>query len=63
MRNNLFNKRRFLFPAFNFDVFDLIGYEDGEISWNLLRNEHEMDEKLRVILEKHLNFPPKPSPW
>lgn len=53
IRNNLLNNKRFLFPAFNFDGFlDPIRCEGGEISWKLLHDVHEMDEKLKSNLRK-----------
>ena len=53
IHNNLLNNKRFLFPAFNFNGFlDPIKCEGGEISWNLLHNVHEMDEKLGSNLRK-----------
>ena len=51
--NNLLNNKRFLFPAFNFNgLLDPITCEDGEISWKLLHDVHEMDEKLGSNLRK-----------
>ena len=37
VRNNLLNRKRFLFPEFSFDKFrDEIKLEGGEVSWHLL---------------------------
>ena len=53
IRNNLLNNKRFIFPPFSFNGFsDPIKCEGGEISWKLLHDVHEMDEKLQSNLRK-----------
>ena len=53
IRNNLINNKRFLFPSFNFDgFFDEINVTGGEISWKLLHEVHEKDDKLDANLRK-----------
>ena len=43
VRNNLLNRKRFIFPEFNFcDFFDNITVNSVEISWRLLHNVHEI---------------------
>ena len=47
IRNNLFNSQRFIFPSFKFDqFFDPIDVKRGEISWKLLHEVYDKDEKL-----------------
>lgn len=56
LRNNLLNRKRFLFPAFSFTYFkDTITFEGGEISWRLLHEVHEKDEQL----QSHLRAAPQ----
>ena len=44
VRNNLLERRRFLFPPFVCtDLFDEVRVAGGEISWSLLHNVHEKD--------------------
>jgi hypothetical protein len=56
VRNNLLNRKRFLFPEFHFDGFyDEVHVTGGEISWGLLHQVHEEDAKL----DAHLKAAPK----
>ena len=51
IRNNLLNRKRFLFPTFNFTGFyDPISVSGGEISWRLLHEVYEKDQKLEANL-------------
>ena len=51
IRNNLLNRKRFLFPTFNFTGFyDPISVSGGEISWKLLHEVYEKDQKLEANL-------------
>ena len=50
IRNNLLNRKRFLFPTFNSTGFyDPISVSGGEISWRLLHEVYEKDQKLEAI--------------
>ena len=56
IRNNLLNRKRFLFPEFHFDGFyDELKFPGGEISWRLFHEVHERDVKLQA----HLKAAPK----
>ena len=56
VRNNLLNKKRFLFPDFIYNGFyDPVSVKGGEISWGLLHRVHEEDAKLAA----HLKAAPK----
>ena len=47
VRNNLLNRKRFLFPSFRFTGFyDDITVPGGDISWRLLHQVREKDEKI-----------------
>ena len=51
IRNNLFNSQRFIFPSFKFDeFFDPIDVPSGEISWKLLHEIYDKDDKLPANL-------------
>ena len=51
IRNNLLNRKRFLFPTFNFTGFyDPISVSGGEISWRLLHEVYKKDQKLEANL-------------
>ena len=53
MWNNLLNSKHFVFPPFDFREFeDNIHVAGREISWHLLHNVHEKDEKLPANLRK-----------
>ena len=53
IRNNVVNKKRFIFPTFTFEKFnDPINVEGGEISWKLLHDTHEKDCTLQANLRK-----------
>ena len=55
IRNNLFNSQRFIFPSFKFDqLFDPIDGPGGEISWKLLHEVYNKDEKLPVNVNKSI---------
>ena len=46
IRSNLFNSQRFIFSSFKFDpIFDPINVTGGEISWKLLHEVYDKDEK------------------
>jgi hypothetical protein len=48
IRNNLLNRKRFLFPSFHFDGFyDDVSVCGGEISWRLFHQVYEKDKKLQ----------------
>ena len=52
IRNNLLNRKRFIFPSFTFEeFFDKIEVKSGEISWKLFHSVHEMDSKLDAHLK------------
>ena len=49
--NNLFNSQRFIFSSFKFDqFFDPTGVTGGVISWKLLHDVKDKDEKLRTYM-------------
>ena len=49
VRNNLLNKKKFVFPEFSFDKFrDPIKVNDGFIDWRLFHWVYENDEKLQA---------------
>ena len=51
--NNLFNSQRFIFPSFKFDqFFDPVDIPGGEISWKLLHETYDKDEKLQTNTTK-----------
>ena len=53
IRNNLFNSPRFIFPSFKFDqFFDPIDESGREISWKLLHEVYDKDEKLPANAKK-----------
>ena len=50
VHNNLFNSQRFIFPLFKFDqFFDPIDVTGVEISWILLHEVYDKDEKYQPI--------------
>jgi len=52
LRNNLLNRKRFIFPPFQFDGFyDPVIVPGGEISWNLLHQVFEQDKKMQANLK------------
>lgn len=52
IRNNLLNRKRFLFPPFWFDKFsDPINVPGGEISWKLFHDVFEKDLNLQANLK------------
>ena len=52
-RNNLLNSKRFVFPAFSFEgLMDTVNLISGEITWALLHQVRERDEKLLGKLRK-----------
>jgi hypothetical protein len=56
VRNNLLNRKRFLFPEFHFNGFyDEVHVTGGEVSWGLFHRVHEADAKL----DAHLKAAPK----
>ena len=53
VRNNLLNKKKFVFPKFSFDLFeDKIEVGDGYVDWSLLHKVREKDEDLQANLKK-----------
>ena len=53
LRNNLLSKTRLVFPQFSFFEFnDDVIVNPGEISWKLLYDVHEKDQKLDANLRK-----------
>ena len=53
IRNNLFNSQRSIFPSFKSDqFFDPIGMPGEEISWELLHEVYDKDEKLPAKMKK-----------
>ena len=53
VRNNLLSKNRLVFPQFSFFEFnDDVIVNPGEISWKLLHDVHEKDQKLDANLRK-----------
>ena len=51
--NNVFNSQRFIFPSFKFDQFlDPIDVPGGEISWKLLHETYDKEEKLPANMKK-----------
>ena len=53
VRNNLLNKKRFMFPEFQFTGFDTeIKVESGEISWKIFHDVFEKDSELDANLKK-----------
>ena len=51
IRNNLLNRRRLIFPPFEFLDFD-ISFPGGEISWKLLHDLHDKDKSKSSNLKK-----------
>ena len=52
VRNNLLNRKRFLFPSFRFTGFyDDITVQGGDISWRLLHQVREKDEEIEGNLK------------
>ena len=53
IRNNLFNRKKFVFPAFSFEISDLnITSDPGYISWSDLHLIYDKDQKLEGNLRK-----------
>ena len=52
IRNNLLNRKRFLFPEFSFgDFYDNIKVKGGEVSWRILHQVYEKDSSLQAHLK------------
>ena len=52
IRNNLLNRKTFLFPEFHFDGFyDGVTVRGGEVSWNLFHKVYEKDQDLEAKLK------------
>ena len=52
VRNNLLNRKRFLFPNFHFrGLYDDVVVTGGEISWRLLHEVYEKDEQLEANMK------------
>ena len=52
IRNNLLNRRRFIFPSFTFtNLFDDVRVDDGEISWKIFHDVYEKDENLQANMK------------
>ena len=57
VRNNLLSKKRLVFPQFSFFEFnDDVIVNPGEISWKLLHDVPEKDQKLDANLRKSLKL-------
>ena len=59
IRNNLLNRKKFVFPDFSFQISDLIlSSGPGYVSWSDLHRIYEMDQKLPAYLRKapHLTY-------
>ena len=53
LRNNLLNRKKFVFPAFSFDLFlDKIDVPSGYITWSLFHQIYEKDQTLNANLKK-----------
>ena len=53
IRDNVFDSQKFIFLSFKFDqFFDLIDLPGIEISWKLLHEVYDKDEKLRANIKK-----------
>ena len=51
--NNLLNKKKFVFPSIQFDLFrDAIHVPDCYISWRVFHEAHQRDENLQAYLRK-----------
>ena len=52
IRNNLLNRKRFLFPQFSFHgLYDSVNVSGGEISWRMLHEVYEKDQNLQANLK------------
>ena len=53
IRNNLLNHKKFVFPCFQFHLFqDSINVPEGFISWRLFHEVYERDDELQANLRK-----------
>ena len=53
VRNNLLNKKKFVYPKFSFNKFeDPIQVSDGYVDWRLFHQVYERDQKLQANLRK-----------
>ena len=53
IRNNLLNRRKFVFPEYHVGLFeDAIDESAGYISWKMFYDVYKSDEKLQGILHK-----------
>ena len=54
IRNNLLNAKKFVFPAFSFEIGELASVvsQNGYISWDDLKTIYESDAKLDANLRK-----------
>ena len=53
VRNNLMNKRKFVFPSYQFDLFqDAINVPAGYLCWGMFYDLYEQDNKLQCNLRK-----------
>ena len=53
VRNNLLNKKKFVFPKFSFNHFeDPIEVDDGYVDWRLFHQVYEKDQELQANLRK-----------
>ena len=52
VRNNLLSKKRLVFLQFSFLEFNDVIVNPGEMSWKLLHDVHEKDQKLDANLRK-----------
>ena len=52
IRNNLLNRKRFLFSVFSFgECYDEVKVSGGEVSWHVLHQVYERDQKLETNMK------------
>ena len=57
IRNNLLNRKRFLFSVFSFSEFyDEVKFSGGEVSWHVLHQVYERDQKLQANMKAAPKF-------
>ena len=53
VRNNLLNKKKFVYPKFSFNKFeDPVQVSDGYVDWRFFHQVYERDQKLQANLRK-----------
>ena len=50
--NNMFNTKKFVFPAFSFNINEIVQTDAGYIAWSDLKYIYEQDSKLSANLRK-----------